>query len=161
MPKFRLPKTSKIRPGKLRRAVNHNARVRRFHIYRYDPASSLHPSLDTDELDAGACGPMVLDALIKIKNELDPTLTFRRSWREGICGSSAMNIDDTNSLACTRSCDEVNGYVRIYPLPHLSAACAMCSRSGGDHQIRLTQPLLRRFRVLTNLLVFLPRVANL
>jgi succinate dehydrogenase / fumarate reductase, iron-sulfur subunit len=119
MPKCKLPKTSRVRPGKLRRAVKHNARVRRFHIYRYDPLASLPPSLDTYELDADACGPMVLDALIKIKNELDPTLTFRRSCREGICGSCAMNIDGTNSLACTRSCDEVKEDVRIYPLPHL------------------------------------------
>jgi succinate dehydrogenase / fumarate reductase, iron-sulfur subunit len=119
MPTFRLPKNSKVRPGKAHRAAKHNVRVRGFHIYRYDPASSLPPSLDTYELDAGACGPMVLDVLIKIKNEMDPTLTFRRSCREGICGSCAMNIDGTNSLACTRSCDEVNGDVRIYPLPHL------------------------------------------
>lgn len=48
------------------------------------------------------CGPMVLDALIKIKNEIDPTLTFRRSCREGICGSCAMNIGGTNTLACIR-----------------------------------------------------------
>jgi hypothetical protein len=62
---------------------------------------------------------MVLDALIKIKNEIDPTLTFRRSCREGICGSCAMNIDGTNTLACTRFIDEVDGEVRIYPLPHM------------------------------------------
>jgi succinate dehydrogenase / fumarate reductase iron-sulfur subunit len=62
---------------------------------------------------------MVLDALIKIKNEIDPTLTFRRSCREGICGSCAMNIDSTNTLACTKFCADVKGNVRIYPLPHL------------------------------------------
>jgi len=66
-----------------------------------------------------SCGPMVLDALIKIKNEIDPSLTFRRSCREGICGSCAMNIDGTNTLACTKSCGEVNGEVKIYPLPHM------------------------------------------
>ena len=65
------------------------------------------------------CGPMVLDALIKIKNEQDPTLTFRRSCREGICGSCAMNIDGTNTLACLKSCADVKGDVRIYPLPHM------------------------------------------
>jgi succinate dehydrogenase / fumarate reductase, iron-sulfur subunit len=117
MAEFRLPKTSKVRPGIFRRAVKHDARVRRFRIYRYASASSLQPSLDTYELDADACGPMILDARIKIKNEVDPTLTFRRSCREGICGSCAMNIDGTNTLACTQSCDEVNGDVRIYPLP--------------------------------------------
>lgn len=119
MLKFRLPKNSQVRPGKVHRAAKQNVCVRRFHIYRYDPASFSPPSLDTYELDAGECGPMVLDVLTKIMNELDPTLTFRRSCRERICGSCAMNIDGTNSLACTRSCDEVNGDVRIYPLPHL------------------------------------------
>jgi succinate dehydrogenase / fumarate reductase iron-sulfur subunit len=65
------------------------------------------------------CGPMVLDALIWIKNNVDPTLTFRRSCREGICGSCAMNIDGTNTLACTKGMDEVKGAVKIYPLPHM------------------------------------------
>jgi len=62
---------------------------------------------------------MVLDALIKIKNEIDPTLTFRRSCREGICGSCAMNIDGINTLACTRGLDEIEGTIRVYPLPHM------------------------------------------
>ena len=62
---------------------------------------------------------MVLDALIKIKNEIDPTLTFRRSCREGICGSCAMNIDGTNTLACTKAITDVGGDVKIYPLPHM------------------------------------------
>jgi succinate dehydrogenase / fumarate reductase, iron-sulfur subunit len=119
MAEFRLPKNSRVRPGILRRAVKHDARTRRFRIYRYDPTSSLPPSLDTYDLDADTCGPMVLDALIQIKNEIDPTLTFRRSCREGICGSCAMNIDGTNSLACTRFCDDIKGDARIYPLPHL------------------------------------------
>jgi succinate dehydrogenase / fumarate reductase iron-sulfur subunit len=62
---------------------------------------------------------MVLDALIYIKDKIDPTLTFRRSCREGICGSCAMNIDGTNTLACTRGMGEIKGPIRIYPLPHL------------------------------------------
>jgi succinate dehydrogenase / fumarate reductase iron-sulfur subunit len=66
------------------------------------------------------CGPMVLDALIKIKNEIDPTLTLRRSCREGICGSCAMNIDGINTLACTKGMDEMKGDVKIYPLPHMA-----------------------------------------
>ena len=63
---------------------------------------------------------MVLDALIKIKNEMDPTLTFRRSCREGICGSCAMNIDGTNTLACLKPIADVKGDVRINPLPHMA-----------------------------------------
>jgi succinate dehydrogenase / fumarate reductase iron-sulfur subunit len=77
--------------------------TRRFAIYRYDPAAGATPRLDTYDVDTGRCGPMVLDALIKIKNEVDPTLTFRRSCREGICGSCAMNIDGVNTLACIQA----------------------------------------------------------
>jgi succinate dehydrogenase / fumarate reductase iron-sulfur subunit len=93
--------------------------VKRFKIYRWDPEGEGNPSLDTFEIDRAECGPMVLDALIKIKNEVDATLTFRRSCREGICGSCSMNIDGVNTLACTKFIDEVKGDVRIYPLPHL------------------------------------------
>ncbi|MEX0729977.1 MAG: succinate dehydrogenase iron-sulfur subunit [Aquisalimonadaceae bacterium] len=93
--------------------------ARRFHVYRWNPDDGQNPRVDTYEVDMDSCGPMVLDALIKIKNEIDPTLAFRRSCREGICGSCAMNIDGTNTLACTRACDEVDGDVRIYPLPHM------------------------------------------
>ena len=88
-------------------------------IYRFDPDSGANPRIDTYEVDMDACGPMVLDALIKIKNEIDSTLTFRRSCREGICGSCAMNIDGVNTLACTKACDDVEGDVKIYPLPHM------------------------------------------
>src|SRR5690606_9490223 len=80
---------------------------------------SANPRMDSYELDLDSCGPMVLDALIKIKNEVDPTLTFRRSCREGICGSCSMNIDGTNTLACTKPIDEVKGDVAITPLPHM------------------------------------------
>ncbi|MBS0601217.1 MAG: succinate dehydrogenase iron-sulfur subunit [Proteobacteria bacterium] len=93
--------------------------MRSFQIYRWDPDSGQNPRLDTYDIDLDACGPMVLDALIKIKNEIDPTLTFRRSCREGICGSCAMNIDGTNTLACIKAIDEVEGNVKIYPLPHM------------------------------------------
>jgi succinate dehydrogenase / fumarate reductase iron-sulfur subunit len=63
---------------------------------------------------------MVLDALIWIKNRVDPTLTFRRSCREGICGSCAMNIDGMNTLACTQGHGEAAGAVKVYPLPHMA-----------------------------------------
>jgi succinate dehydrogenase / fumarate reductase iron-sulfur subunit len=75
--------------------------------------------MDTYAIDLEKCGPMVLDALIHIKNDIDPTLTFRRSCREGICGSCAMNIDGTNTLACTKAISDVKGDVRITPLPHM------------------------------------------
>ena len=98
MAQFRLPANSRIRPGKLFKAPAGAKQVRAFKIYRFDPESGENPRVDTYEVDMASCGPMVLDALIKIKNEIDPTLTFRRSCREGICGSCAMNIDGLNTL---------------------------------------------------------------
>jgi succinate dehydrogenase (ubiquinone) iron-sulfur subunit len=62
---------------------------------------------------------MVLDALIKIKNEQDSTLTFRRSCREGICGSCAMNINGVNTLACLSKIDKNISKTTIYPLPQI------------------------------------------
>jgi succinate dehydrogenase / fumarate reductase, iron-sulfur subunit len=119
MAEFSLPANSKVGPGKSYPAPAAAKRVGRFKIYRWDPEAGGNPRLDTYDVDLDACGPMVLDALIKIKNEVDTTLTFRRSCREGICGSCSMNIDGTNTLACLKPIDEVSGDVRIYPLPHM------------------------------------------
>jgi succinate dehydrogenase / fumarate reductase iron-sulfur subunit len=118
MAEFTLPANSKIGVG---RSVRTPAarQPRTFRIYRWSPDDGANPRIDSFEIDLAECGPMVLDALIKIKNEVDSTLTFRRSCREGICGSCAMNIDGTNTLACTKYIDEVKGDVRIYPLPHM------------------------------------------
>ncbi len=118
MAEFTLPKNSQIQKGKHFPAQGAK-QPRTFKIYRWNPDDGLNPRTDTYEVDMAACGPMVLDALIKIKNEIDPTLTFRRSCREGICGSCAMNIDGTNTLACICASDSVKGDVAIYPLPHL------------------------------------------
>merc|ERR1712137_275885 len=72
------------------------------------------------DVDLNDCGPMVLDALIKIKNEIDSSLTFRRSCREGICGSCSMNINGVNNLACLCKIDEDTSVAQtIYPLPHM------------------------------------------
>lgn len=119
MVQFRLPKNSRVTDGKHFPAGADAKRTKTFKIYRYDPDSGSNPRVDRYDVDMDKCGPMVLDALIKIKNEIDPTLTFRRSCREGICGSCAMNIDGTNTLACTKAIDEVSGDVKIYPLPHM------------------------------------------
>jgi len=116
---FRLPAHSRIKKGRHFKAVDGTSNVRRFAVYRYDPDSGENPRMDTYDVDMDNCGPMVLDVLIKIKNEVDPTLTFRRSCREGICGSCAMNIDGSNTLACTLSADGIGGDVKIYPLPHM------------------------------------------
>ena len=119
MAEFFLPKNSKI-TGKSREHTASGAkRVRKFRIYRWDPESGANPRYDTFELDLDQTGPMVLDALIKIKNEIDPTLTFRRSCREGICGSCSMNLNGKNGLACTTAIEDLNGEIRITPLPHM------------------------------------------
>jgi len=119
MAQFRLPVNSRVKSGKTYQGENGATNVRKFSVYRYDPDAGANPTLDTYDVDMDACGPMVLDALIKIKNEIDPTLTFRRSCREGICGSCAMNIDGVNTLACLKPVEEVGGTVKVYPLPHM------------------------------------------
>jgi len=119
MAEFALPKGSKVQPGKTWKAEPGAKNVRVFKVYRYDPDGGGDPRLDSFEVDLDTCGPMVLDALIKIKNEVDSTLTFRRSCREGVCGSCAFNIDGTNTLACTKYITEVKGEVKVYPLPHM------------------------------------------
>ena len=121
MVQLTLPADSRVnRKGAVHKAPAGAKQPRTFRIYRFDPDSGENPRVDSYEVDMAACGPMVLDALIKIKNEIDPTLSFRRSCREGICGSCAMNIDGVNTLACTLACSDVKrGEVRIYPLPHM------------------------------------------
>ena len=118
MAEFTLPKNSKITTGKHFPSTG-GTRIKKFKVYRWNPEDGANPRTDTYDVDLDKCGPMVLDALIKIKSEIDPTLTFRRSCREGICGSCAMNIDGTNTLACTKACDDVQGEMKIYPLPHM------------------------------------------
>ncbi len=120
MAQFTLPQNSKITKGETHKGAGADAkRTRTFKVYRWNPDDGKNPRVDSYEIDLDQCGPMVLDALIHIKNDIDPTLTFRRSCREGICGSCAMNIDGTNTLACTKGIDEVKGEVKIYPLPHM------------------------------------------
>ncbi len=119
MAEFTLPKNSKITKGKTFKAKCNASNVKEFQIYRWDPEGESNPTIDTYEVDIDECGPMVLDALIKIKDEVDSSLTFRRSCREGICGSCAMNIDGTNTLACTKDICDVKGDVKINPLPHM------------------------------------------
>jgi succinate dehydrogenase / fumarate reductase iron-sulfur subunit len=118
MAEFKLPANSIVRNGKTYKAAAGATNIKLFKVYRYDPSSGENPSLDTYEVDLDTCGPMILDALLKIKNEMDSTLSLRRSCREGICGSCSMNIDGRNTLACTKAIAEVEGDVNVYPLPH-------------------------------------------
>ena len=106
MVEFNLPANSKISKGVTHKCTDGAMRVKRFNIYRWNADDGQNPRVDTFEVDLDNCGPMVLDALIKIKNEIDSSVTFRRSCREGICGSCAMNIDVMNTLACTRYIDD-------------------------------------------------------
>ena len=120
MAEFTLPLNSIVKSGKHFKCDTADKKnIRIFKIYRYDPDDKKNPRVDTYEIDTSDCGPMILDALLKIKNEIDTSITFRRSCREGICGSCSMNIDGRNALACTKSIDEIKGDIKIYPLPHM------------------------------------------
>ena len=119
MAQFKLPADSVVREGRTWPAPGAAKRPKTFVVYRYDPDSEENPRRDRYTIDAADCGPMVLDALIKIKSEIDATLTFRRSCREGICGSCAMNIGGRNGLACISAIEDCSGDVAVHPLPHL------------------------------------------
>ena len=121
MVEFTLPKNSRVQAGKEfieKNCSKDDKNTLCVKIYRYDPDNNSNPTLDTFYLRKDNLN-MVLDVLIKIKNEVDPTLTFRRSCREGVCGSCAMNIDGTNTLACTKHISDIGNEIKIYPLPHL------------------------------------------
>ncbi|MFM5954625.1 MAG: succinate dehydrogenase iron-sulfur subunit [Novosphingobium sp.] len=117
MANFSLPANSVISRAGTHHKTDGAQRARKFTVYRYDPDSGQNPHYDVFEIDLETCGPMVLDALIKMKSEMDPTLTFRRSCREGICGSCAMNMNGRNGLACTTAIEDLDGDIRITPLP--------------------------------------------
>ncbi|MEO1309945.1 MAG: succinate dehydrogenase iron-sulfur subunit [Pseudomonadota bacterium] len=118
MAELTLPRNSKVRKSGNTYASDAEAsKLRTVKIYRYDPDQSENPRVDTYKVDASGVS-MILDILIKIKDTLDPTLTFRRSCREGVCGSCAMNINGANTLACTAGLDGYDGDLVIYPLPH-------------------------------------------
>jgi succinate dehydrogenase (ubiquinone) iron-sulfur subunit len=121
-------------------------KIKYFKVYRWDPEQDLQrPYLSTYPIDLNECGPMVLDALIKIKNEQDPTLTFRRSCREGICGSCAMNINGENTLACLAYIDSnTKVATKIYPLPHMYVIKDLVPDMGNFYeQYRSIEPWLQ------------------
>jgi len=120
MVQFMLPRNSRIKPGKIWNRSKSKGNWKEFRVYRWNPEDGENPRIDVYWINPAECGPMVLDGLIKIKNEIDSTLTFRRSCREGVCGSCAMCINGTNTLACTQAIDNIRSDVKIYPLPHLA-----------------------------------------
>ena len=121
MAQFLLPKNSKVNPnGKVHKARSGAGEIRTFKVYRFDPGTGENPRIDTFEIETKGCGPMVLDGLIQIKSAIDSSLTFRRSCREGICGSCAMNINGVNRLACTTAMEDMGDTIKVYPLPAMS-----------------------------------------
>ena len=144
MVQLSLPKNSKVTVGNYYKSKENSLNERIFKIYRYDPESGNLPSIDTYEVDLDQCGPMVLDALIYIKNSIDSSLTFRRSCREGVCGSCAMNIDGTNTLACTKNINDVKSNIKIYPLPHMEVIKDLVSNlSDAFKQYASIEPWLK------------------
>jgi len=119
MAQFKLPQNSKIVKGDYYKDKTGSKNLKKVNIYRWNPSDSKNPRIDTYEVDIDNCGSKVLDILNKIKNEIDPSLTYRRSCAHGVCGSCAMNVDGVNTLSCTKSYDEIDGEINIYPLPHL------------------------------------------
>ncbi len=119
MAQFRLPKHARVTKGQRHNDGTGMQRPLALEVYRWNPDDDEQPRVDEYTIDQATCGPMLLDGLLKIKNEIDSTLTFRRSCREGICGSCAMNINGTNTLACTQALSELKAPIKIYPLPHM------------------------------------------
>lgn len=120
MADFFLPANSKVQKGKFYPSPTQSDNMRKVHVYRYDPDTEENPRVDTFEVDMDNCGKMVLDILNKIKNEVDSTLTYRRSCREGVCGSCAMNVNGQNELSCIKNVKDLkDGDIHIYPLPHM------------------------------------------
>ena len=119
MAEFALPKNSKIIKGNYYKDKTGSKNLKKVNVYRWSPDDGKNPRVDTFEVDMDNCGPKVLDILFKIKNELDSSLTFRRSCAHGVCGSCAMNVDGINTLSCIKAHRDIKGELNIYPLPHL------------------------------------------
>jgi succinate dehydrogenase / fumarate reductase iron-sulfur subunit len=150
MAEFTLPRGSRVQPGRRHtaREGGRAARPKTVEVYRYEPERGENPRLDSFEIDLATCGPMVLDALIKIKGEVDSTLTFRRSCREGICGSCAMNMNGHNGLACTTAISDDRAPLKVYPLPHMSVVKDLVvDFSTFWAQYESIQPWLRTYTV--------------
>ena len=136
MVQFNLPQNSKIEVGKHYIDITNSKNLKKVNVYRWSPSSNDNPRIDTFEVDLNECGPKVLDVLFKIKNEIDPTLTFRRSCAHGVCGSCAMNVDGVNTLSCIKSHSDIKGELNIYPLPHLKVIKDLVETLEFDNLIR-------------------------
>lgn len=140
-----LPKNSRVQKGKHHRHEGDAGNLRTFRVYRHDPSDDARPHMDSYEIDLDDCGPMVLDALLKIIDEIDPSIAVRRSCREGVCGSCAMNINGTNQLACVTHTESLGkGPVRLSPLPHVEVIKDLVGDLGRLYaQYALVEPWLK------------------
>ena len=144
MVQFTLPQNSKVFAGAKTLLDYSCERSKTVYVYRWSPEDNQNPRLDQFEIDLDACGPMVLDALIHIKSEYDPTVTFRRSCREGICGSCSMNINGVNALSCIQTIEDIRGDVKVYPLPHMPVIKDLVADlSGAYAQFESIHPYLQ------------------
>ena len=119
MVEFTLPKNSVVQKGKFFAAPEGATRLKRVEVYRWDPDTDENPRIDSYDIDLDQCGEMVLDLILKIKDEIDSSLAFRRSCREGVCGSCAMNVNGKNTLVCIKPVTDYKGTIKIFPLPHM------------------------------------------
>ncbi len=119
MVEFTLPKNSVVKKGQHFSAPEGAIDIKRVEVYRWDPDTDENPRIDSYDIDLDQCGEMVLDLILKIKDDIDSSLAFRRSCREGVCGSCSMNVNGKNTLACIKSIAEYKGTIKIYPLPHM------------------------------------------
>ena len=144
MVQFSLPTNSKILKGNYYKDKTNSSNLKKVNVYRWDPSLNKNPTIDTFEVDMDNCGPKVLDILFKIKNEIDPSLTFRRSCAHGVCGSCAMNVDGVNTLSCIKSHTDIKGDLNIYPLPHLKVIKDLIGDLSGLYkQYESIQPWLK------------------
>ena len=109
MAEFSLPNNSKIIKGEYYKDKTGSDNLKKVNVYRWKPDDGKNPRIDTFEVDMNNCGPKVLDILFKIKNEIDSSLTFRRSCAHGVCGSCAMNVDGINTLSCIKAHSDIKG----------------------------------------------------
>ena len=144
MTRISLPSNSKFSKGKYYKGDNLN-NIKKINVYRWNPDDKNNPTIDTFEINLDISGQMVLDALILIKDKIDPTLTFRRSCREGVCGSCAMNIDGRNTLACQKNIKEIVGDIDIFPLTHLPVIKDLVvDLSHAFNQLKFIEPWLQK-----------------
>jgi len=144
MVQFNLPQNSKIVVGEYYKDKTNSNNLKKVNVYRWNPSDDKNPRVDTFEVDMDNCGPKVLDILFKIKNDIDSSLTFRRSCAHGVCGSCAMNVDGVNTLSCIKSHTDIIGDLNIYPLPHLKVIKDLIGDLSGLYkQYESIQPWLK------------------